>query len=80
MARAAWARAQTRVGSVVDPRLHVLGVAKLRIADASIMPNVVSGNTNAASIMIGEKAAEIVAVDNGVRLAEFVGERPTNRR
>lgn len=62
-----------RIGSVVDPRLRVLGVGKLRVADASVMPNVVSGNTNAASIMIGEKAAEMVAVDHGVRLAEFVG-------
>jgi choline dehydrogenase-like flavoprotein len=63
-----------RIGSVVDPRLRVTGVGKLRVADASVMPNVVSGNTNAASIMIGEKAAEMVAADNGVKLAEFVGE------
>jgi choline dehydrogenase-like flavoprotein len=40
------------MGKVVDGRLRVEGVANLRIADASIMPNVVSGNTNAASIMI----------------------------
>jgi choline dehydrogenase-like flavoprotein len=51
-----------------------MGVSKLRVADASVMPNVVSGNTNAASIMIGEKAAEIVAADYGVKLAGFVGE------
>jgi choline dehydrogenase-like flavoprotein len=63
-----------RIGSVVDPRLRVAGVGRLRVADASVMPNVVSGNTNAASIMIGEKAAEMVAADHGVKLAEFVGE------
>jgi choline dehydrogenase-like flavoprotein len=61
-----------RIGSVVDPRLQVVGVSKLRVADASVMPNVVSGNTNAASIMIGEQAADMVAADHGVKLAEFV--------
>jgi choline dehydrogenase len=62
-----------RIGSVVDPRLRVNGVANLRVADASVMPNVVSGNTNAAAIMIGEKAAEMLATDHGVALTEFVG-------
>ncbi len=65
-----------RIGDVVDPRLRVMGISKLRVADASVMPRVISGNTNAPSIMIGEKAAEMIAADNGVRLARFVGERP----
>ena len=62
-----------RIGDVVDPRLRVLGVDGLRVADASVMPDIVSGNTNAAAIMIGEKAAELVAADQGIKLAEFVG-------
>jgi choline dehydrogenase len=46
--------------AVVDPELRVHGIAGLRVADASVMPTVVSGNTNAAAIMIGEKASDLV--------------------
>lgn len=46
--------------SVVDPELRVYGIENLRIADASIMPNITTGNTNAPSVMIGEKCAEMI--------------------
>lgn len=50
--------------AVVDPELRVHGVAGLRIADASIMPTIVPGNTHAPAVMIAEKAAELVAASH----------------
>ena len=47
-------------GSVVDPELRVHGVEGLRVADASVMPRVPRGNTNAPTIMVGEKCADLI--------------------
>ena len=72
--REQWVRADTqhmyhaagtcRIGTaqtgVVDPELRVHGLQGLRIADASVMPQITSGNTNAPTIMIGEKAADLL--------------------
>ena len=64
--------------SVVDERLRVRGVAGLRVIDASVMPRVVSTNTNAAAIMIGEKGAALVLEDAaGVGAAARTGEPTT---
>jgi choline dehydrogenase len=71
---AAWVRAETqhmyhasctaRIGSpedgVVDPELRVHGIDGLRVVDASVMPRIASGNTNAATIMIGERGADLL--------------------
>ena len=46
--------------AVVDDALRVYGVKSLRVVDASIMPTIISGNTNAACIMIGEKGADMI--------------------
>jgi len=53
----------TDAAAVVDPRLRVHGLEGLRVADASVMPSVTTGNTNAPSIMIGERAADFLLAD-----------------
>jgi choline dehydrogenase len=57
------------VTAVVDERLRVHGFTGLRVADASIMPTVVSGNTNAACVMIGEKASDMILQDASAKPA-----------
>ena len=49
--------------AVVGPNLKVLGIENLRVIDASIMPRIVGGNTNAATVMIGEKGADMIIKD-----------------
>ena len=53
-------RMGTDAASVVDPELRVRGIERLRVADASVMPTIIRGHTNAPSMVIGEKAAELV--------------------
>ena len=63
----------TDEAAVVDPLLRVHGVEGLRVADASIMPAVTTGNTNAPSLMIGERVAGFVAGDDGGGAAAYSG-------
>jgi len=55
-----------RLQVALDPQLRVRGISGLRVADQSVTPFVVSANTNASSMMIGDKAAKLIMQDHGL--------------
>ena len=62
-----------RIGDVVDPTCKLMGIGKLQVEDASVIPDIISENNNPASILIGEKAAEMITREHGNALSSFVG-------
>ena len=61
--------------SVLDPELRVHSIANLRVVDASVMPSVTSGNTNAPVLGIAERAASIIAGERMESVADLAGVR-----